>query len=297
MPATCRRSLSSHISKPGLERKARPSSSSCPSPGSATASIQEPLLRTSTSTSVPGATSGAADRRRARRPRPRLRRSAESVQRSVPSGSSASGKSRLARRSRDGGTPRAHEVREQPPRLVAARRVHGSTRRAPSSAAPAAGCSGRCRASARHTCRHTLHCDPRASRVQHPSEGRERERCAPGPPGALVVALVAVCARRRRPGGPFTAWSTAEKIDEIAGNSPELNTPSHGRLSDPVSGRAQPVHGLEPARRRGPARHLGRPPGEHGRSVGRAGEPRASRSTRPRTTSARRRFAEAACSS
>ena len=47
-----------------------------------------------------------------------------------------------------------------------------------------------------------------------------------------------------------------------------------GRLSDSVSGRAQPVHRLDPPGRRRPAGHLGRPPGQQGRSVGSARESR-----------------------
>ena len=43
--------------------------------------------------------------------------------------------------------------------------------------------------------------------------------------------------------------AAALKIDEIAGNSSELNTHVAGRLPDPGPGRAEPLHGVEPAGR------------------------------------------------
>ena len=74
-----------------------------------------------------------------------------------------------------------------------------------------------------------------------------------------------------------------------------------GRLPDPVAGRAEPLHGLEPpAVRRRPAhrpRHLGRARARAPTIRGARPRTSASRSTRRRTTSARRRSAAAACSS
>jgi WD40 repeat protein len=43
---------------------------------------------------------------------------------------------------------------------------------------------------------------------------------------ALVAGIVLVAAIAAYAGPHFSAWSTAQKIDEIAGNHPDLNTPS-----------------------------------------------------------------------
>ena len=71
----------------------------------------------------------------------------------------------------------------------------------------------------------------------------------------------------------FSGWAPAQKADEIAGNSSELNTPFLDGCPIQSPGRAQPVHGVEPSGRRGAAGHLGRTPGEHGRAVRRPREP------------------------
>ena len=87
-----------------------------------------------------------------------------------------------------------------------------------------------------------------------------------------------------------------QKIDEIAGKSSELNTAFAGRLPDPGAGRPQPVHGVEPSRRARVgldiwvARRA-----QQERSLGARPRTCGSRSTRPRTTSARRRSAAAGC--
>ena len=57
----------------------------------------------------------------------------------------------------------------------------------------------------------------------------------------------------------FSAWGTGQKIDEIAGNNSELNTPSQDGCPIQSPRRAQPLHGLEltvPGGRDSP-RHLG----------------------------------------
>ena len=176
-------------------------------------------------------------------------------------------------RSRDGGSRVRSEVGEQSPRLVPARRGPPECRRAPSSAAPGGGCSARFRASIRHTCRHTPHCDSPAvefnTRNRRELDARENEAGVSGRPGGRRVA-------RRSPPRPahFSAWAPAQKIDEIAGQQLGAEHAVRGRLPDPVPGRPQPVHGLDPSRWPRPARHLGRPPAEQGRPVGRTGEPR-----------------------
>jgi outer membrane murein-binding lipoprotein Lpp len=74
---------------------------------------------------------------------------------------------------------------------------------------------------------------------------------------ALVVAA-SVTAVAQAGQADYTPWTTAQKIDEIAGNSSELNTASQDGLPDPVSRRALALHRLEPSGRIGWARHLGR---------------------------------------
>ncbi len=92
---------------------------------------------------------------------------------------------------------------------------------------------------------------------------------------ALLAALVSVLALAAAAQATnFSAWGNAQKIDEIAGNSSELNTPFHGRLPDPVPGRAQPLHGLEPPGGQRPASTSGSP----------TGRARTSRGARPRTS-------------
>jgi hypothetical protein len=80
----------------------------------------------------------------------------------------------------------------------------------------------------------------------------------------VAIALVAVLAAYAGP--HLSPWSTAQKIDEIAGNDVELEHAVTGRLPDRVARRSQPVHGLEPARQHGVVapceepRHLGGTP-------------------------------------
>ena len=94
----------------------------------------------------------------------------------------------------------------------------------------------------------------------------------------------------------FTAWTTAQKIDEIAGNSSELNTPSQdGCPIQSPDGLSLYMASNRPGGK--DARHLGCPAREHGCALGGARRISASRSTRPPTTSARRPSAEEASSS
>ena len=87
----------------------------------------------------------------------------------------------------------------------------------------------------------------------------------------------------------YSAWEPAQKIDEIERQQLGAEHAVPGRVPDPVTRRAQPLHGLEPSGREGPARHLGRPPAEPRTPRGAHPRTSASPSTRPRTTSVRRR--------
>lgn len=112
----------------------------------------------------------------------------------------------------------------------------------------------------------------------------------------IATAIVAALAGTATAAQPFGPWRGAQKIDEMAGNSPELNTPdmdgcpiqSPDGLSLYMASNRPGGQGLLDiwvARR--PHRHA---PGVRRRTL-------ASRSTRPRTTSARRRSAGAGSSS
>ena len=95
---------------------------------------------------------------------------------------------------------------------------------------------------------------------------------------ALLAALMSLTALAAAAQAMhFSAWASAQKIDEIGGNSPELNTPFQERLPDSVPGRAEPVHRLDPpALRRGHEdgpRHLGCPACERRCPLGRTGQP------------------------
>ena len=150
------------------------------------------------------------------------------------SGSSASGKSRPGQRARArAGTRLRTQVGEQPPGLVAARRVHRPRRRVPSAAAPGGGCSAQRSASARHTRRHTVHCDRPAVRDQ-PAAATAPERtaaertcggCDPCRTGRSRSRSRRRARPRRRRRCTSRPGRAAQKIDEIAGNSSELNTP------------------------------------------------------------------------
>ena len=93
---------------------------------------------------------------------------------------------------------------------------------------------------------------------------------------ALVVVMVigATTGTAMAAGPHFGSWGTAQKIDEINGNNPDLNTPSQDGC--PI----QSPDGL--------ALYMAtnRPGGKGGLDIWMATCP--SRSTRPRTTSARR---------
>ena len=66
---------------------------------------------------------------------------------------------------------------------------------------------------------------------------------------ALVAALMSLTAlAAAAQAANFSAWGTAQKIDEIARQQLRAEHAVPGRLSDSVSGRAQPLHGFEPAR-------------------------------------------------
>ena len=62
----------------------------------------------------------------------------------------------------------------------------------------------------------------------------------------LSVAAFAVVAQA----GSFTDWQAAKKLDEVGGNNSELNTPSLDGCPIQSPDGLQPVHGVEPARRR-----------------------------------------------
>jgi hypothetical protein len=76
---------------------------------------------------------------------------------------------------------------------------------------------------------------------------------------ALGVAVALAAALATTAGPHLSPWSTAQKVDEIAGNNAELNTEawSRPRCAEP--------------------RHLGRPSRDQERSVRRARDPRARR--------------------
>ena len=144
----------------------------------------------------------------------------------------------------------------------------------PSSAGPADGRSDPRRAIPRHTPRHTPNCDRPARRVQQRTSRKGAGRCAGGPRWRSR-SRSSVSRRRRRPRRHTSRpGRRPRRSTRSRANSSELNTPCPRRLPDPVAGRAQPVHGIEPAGRTRRARHLGGPPGEHGRPLRRSREPR-----------------------
>ena len=168
------------------------------------------------------ATSDGADRRRARRRRragrgaPRASSAGFRADR-PPRGRAGSPAARVTGGAGCGGGRRAGptpsgRAGRPPPR-----------RRVPFSAARGGECSGRSRASGDHTFRHTPHCDALRRRVQHGRKGVDMHgKIKLAVLGALVLAAsFATTAEARQ----FSAWEPAQKIDEIAGNSSELNTP------------------------------------------------------------------------
>jgi hypothetical protein len=86
---------------------------------------------------------------------------------------------------------------------------------------------------------------------------------------ALVAALISLTALTAVGHAMnFSAWGTAQKIDEIAGNNSELNTPfQDGCPIQSPDGLSLYIASNRPG-------VLGFPPGEHGRTVGCAREPR-----------------------
>ena len=91
------------------------------------------------------------------------------------------------------------------------------------------------------------------------------------------------CGRRAGRGGFLCPICSGPRVltlgtrHERGGRARHEPRPEHprraGGLPDPVARRAQPVHGIDPARRSWRHRHLGRAPGFEGRALGRAREP------------------------
>ena len=83
--------------------------------------------------------------------------------------------------------------------------------------------------------------------VEHVGKGAKMRN---GMKVVLVAALMSLTAlAAAAQAANFSAWGTAQKIDEIGGQQLGAEHAVPGRLPDSVSGRAQPVHGVEPARR------------------------------------------------
>ncbi len=91
---------------------------------------------------------------------------------------------------------------------------------------------------------------------------------------ALAGALVVMLAGSASAGPHYSAWTAADKIDDIAGNSSELNTPSlDGCPIQAPDGLSLYMASNRPGGLGGTG-HLGRPPARHDGPVGGAGEPR-----------------------
>ena len=72
----------------------------------------------------------------------------------------------------------------------------------------------------------------------------------------------------------FSAWADRGQGGRDRRQQPGAQHAVPGRLPDPVARRAEPVHGVEPTRRRRPARHLGRAARQHRCPLRRTREPR-----------------------
>ena len=90
---------------------------------------------------------------------------------------------------------------------------------------------------------------------------------------ATVITLTSAAVARPDAATHFSDWAPAQKIDEIAGNSSELNTTSlDGCPIQSPDGLSLYMASNRPGGRAGST--SGSPAGEHGRSVGRSREPR-----------------------
>ena len=94
----------------------------------------------------------------------------------------------------------------------------------------------------------------------------------------LTLVAAAVTAVVAWAGPQFSGWAHGDA--GRPGRCERGEYPGTGWLSDPVAGRAQPVHRVEPAGQRR-ARSLGRPTRKHRRALGQPGQPERRTGSRP----------------